>query len=188
MIPPLVALGASVLPSVWNWITGEKAPTTITAISNAVAEVAGTHDPEAAQEALRDPVKVKELQIRLAEITVAAEEQRRRAVIDELKAEIADTANARDATLKLVQAGTNMSWAPAVISTVITVGFFVITTILLYAPPGMDERVATLLNVMLGVLSGGFVQVTSYWLGSSAGSKRNGESIRAVAESVATKR
>lgn len=188
MIPPLVALGASVLPSVWNWVTGERAPNTIVAVSNAVAEIAGTDDPEAAAEALRNPEKITELRVRLAEITAEAEKERRQATIDELKAEMADTANAREAALKLVQAGSGMSWAPAVISTVITIGFFVVTTILLYAPPGMDERVATLLNVMLGVLSGGFVQVTSYWLGSSAGSKRNGESIRAVAESVAAKR
>lgn len=74
------------------------------------------------------------------------------------------------------------SRAAAIISLVIVVGFFGVLMTLLAVERVWDERATTLINVVLGALTAGFVQVVNYWLGSSAGSKRSGDAVRAIAE------
>lgn len=40
--------------------------------------------------------------------------------------------------------------------------------------------------ILFGALSAAFSQVVSYWLGSSAGSARSGDAIRAIAQQATT--
>ncbi|MGI4776974.1 MAG: hypothetical protein ACRYGA_02455 [Janthinobacterium lividum] len=95
---------------------------------------------------------------------------------------MADTQNARQQTVELARENASIAWAAPVISTVIVAGFFACIAMLFLFPREWDERTSNLLNVLFGALIPGFVQVTTYWLGSSAGSKRAGDAVRRIAE------
>lgn len=95
-----------------------------------------------------------------------------------------DIQSARQQTVALAQAASNIAWAAPVISTVIILGFFACVALLFIVDRTWDERTANLLNVLFGALIPGFAQVCNYWLGSSAGSKRAGDSVRKIAESA----
>lgn len=112
-----------------------------------------------------------EMQVEMARIDQAAE-----------SAFLADTDSARRQTVALAQADSRIAWAPVVISTIITLGFFVCVFLLFVSDREWDERRANLLNTLFGGLLLGFGQVCNYWLGSSAGSKRAGDSVRKIAE------
>lgn len=97
-------------------------------------------------------------------------------------ANLQDTQSARQQTVALAQAGSGIAWAPVVISAIITLGFFVCVFLLFIFEREWTERQAGLLNTLFGALILGFGQVCNYWLGSSAGSKRAGDSVRKIAE------
>lgn len=112
-----------------------------------------------------------EMQVEMARIDQASE-----------AAFLADTDSARKQTVALAQAGSGIAWAPAVISALIIGGFFTCVYMLFLVERNWDERTANLLNVLFGALTVSFTQVANYWLGSSAGSKRAGDSLRKIAE------
>lgn len=97
-------------------------------------------------------------------------------------AALADTANARSQTVDLAKAESPLAWGAAIISTLIVVGFFTAVYLLFIVDRDWNERTANLLNVLFGALTVSFTQVANYWLGSSAGSKRAGDSVRKIAE------
>ncbi|WP_424140864.1 hypothetical protein [Roseomonas chloroacetimidivorans] len=167
---PLVAIGASLLPSLIDLIAGDKAGKVAGAVADTVRQVAGTDDPVGAAAALADPAKAAELRVRLAEIALQTRQ-----------AELADIANARAQTVSLAQTGSGIAWAAPVISVVIVAGFFGCVAMLFMVQRTWDERTANLLNVLFGALIPGFAQVANYWLGSSAGSKRQGDAVREIA-------
>ncbi|MDN4590253.1 hypothetical protein DBA29_17320 [Xenophilus aerolatus] len=123
--------------------------------------------------------------LREAENTFKLEMERIDAQRDQ--ASLADAQNARQQTVALAQAGSNIAWAPVVISTIITLGFFACVVLLFVIDRAWDERQANLLNTLFGGLLLGFGQVCNYWLGSSAGSKRSGDAVRKLAEIRAAK-
>lgn len=98
------------------------------------------------------------------------------------QASLQDVQSARQQTVALAQAGSGISWAPVVISAIITVGFFICVFLLFVIDREWSERQAGLLNTLFGGLLLGFGQVCNYWLGSSAGSKRSGDAVRKLAE------
>lgn len=98
------------------------------------------------------------------------------------QAGLQDVQSARQQTVALAQAGSSIGWAPVVISTIITLGFFTCVVLLFVIDRAWDERQANLLNTLFGGLLLGFGQVCNYWLGSSAGSKRSGDAVRKLAE------
>lgn len=102
------------------------------------------------------------------------------------EAELADIANARNQTIVLAQAGSKIAWGAPVVSVIITLGFFGVMFMLLFVRTEMPTNVFALLNILLGVLAALFTQVGNYWLGSSAGSRRNADAIRAVAQQAVT--
>lgn len=111
------------------------------------------------------------------------------AKIDEARdaAALQDTQSARQQTVALAQASSSIAWAPVVISAIIVAGFFACVALLFIVQRTWDERTANLLNVLFGALIPGFAQVCNYWLGSSAGSRRAGDSVRKIAEQAGAK-
>lgn len=59
-------------------------------------------------------------------------------------------------------------------------GFMVMVLVLHPLPAGSDT---TLLNVLVGTATAGFMLVLNYWLGSSASSSRKDKTISAIATS-----
>jgi lysozyme family protein/peptidoglycan hydrolase-like protein with peptidoglycan-binding domain len=83
---PLIALAVGVLPEILKAVVGDKAGTVAGAVTQAVAQIAHTTDPEKARENLNaDPAAVAELQLKLAEIAAAQDEKRQQAQLALLK-------------------------------------------------------------------------------------------------------
>lgn len=127
--------------------------------------------PEAVSKAIADdPTGAS---IKLAEIEAETKRQ---------DAYLADLANARGTTVSLAQAGSKIAWGAPVVSLVISLGFFTVMFMLFFVRSEMPQSVFQLLSILFGVLATLFTQVGNYWLGSSEGSRRNADTIRAVAQ------
>lgn len=97
------------------------------------------------------------------------------------KAYLADTQNARQQTIDLAKAGSSIAWGAPLISALIVGGYFLCIFMLFAKGEDMPLNLFQLVNVMFGGLSIAFGQVCNYWLGSSAGSKKSGDAVRAIA-------
>lgn len=163
----------SVLLEVAPWLAGlvaEGRGKEIVTIGAKVAkEVFGTSEPGEIASAIKDPHQLEAFRVRLEQETA------------QLQAQLADVQDARHQTVSLAQTGSSIAWAPVIVSTLVVVGFLGLTFGLLFKSIP-DSQVAM---VLYGALSAGFTQVLNYWLGSSVGSKRSGDAVRAIAESVA---
>lgn len=120
-------------------------------------------DPEAITKALADPdtlLKLKQLESderqRLLEWQTA-----------QLNAELENIKSAREREVALAQAGHGASWATSIVSTIITIGFFVMLGVVLR---GGTKELGDAGLMLLGTLAAGFTAVINYYLGSSSGS------------------
>ena len=104
----------------------------------------------------------------------------------ELQARLADVQDARKTQLALVENGSPLAWSTAIISILITFLFAAVVLLMLVKPVEFTPLQTSLLNIMLGGLVVQFAQVVNYYLGSSAGSARNGDAMRALAQQQAT--
>jgi hypothetical protein len=173
---PLIPLALSLVPSLAKWFGGDTAGEVATRAASVVQAVTGSDDPQQAAVVISDPAKAAELRIALAKIEADAEQAARASLL-------ADVAGARSQTVALAQTGSPMAWAAPAISCVVVAGFLSCTLAMLFIERIWDERTAGLLNTLYGALILGFGQVTNYWLGSSAGSKRAGDAVREIAVS-----
>jgi protein-S-isoprenylcysteine O-methyltransferase Ste14 len=90
----------------------------------------------------------------------------------------------RSASVPLVQATASVGWGAAVVSIIVSLGFFGIMFGLFFVRSEMPQSVFQLLSVMMGILATAFGSVVQYWTGSSDSSRRNGDAIREVARSA----
>jgi hypothetical protein len=97
------------------------------------------------------------------------------------KAYLADTQNARQQTIDLAKEGSAIAWGAPIVSTLIVLGYFACIWLLFGRGQDMPTNIFQLVNVMFGGLSLAFGQVCNYWLGSSSGSKKSGDAVRAIA-------
>lgn len=164
------------LPALGGLFGGPLGSTLGGIVGSAVAKTLGV--PET-PEAVREAVDANPSAASIALAKIEAEAKR-------TEAEFADLANARGQTIALAQAGSSIAWGAPVISLVTTIGFFTVLGLLFFAGAEMSDRTFSLINILLGVLAAQFAQVGSYWLGSSEGSKRNGDALRAVAAQTVT--
>ena len=131
----------------------------------ALRDLFGSTDPAAVQQQLdTDPAKTTALQARLD-----AETER-------LKARLADTENARAATVSLAAAQSPMAWGSPVVSGIV-VGAFAIVSIVVFGRYGVESAVGQLIA---GALIAKFGTVVDFWLGSSRGSSDRADQITAM--------
>lgn len=98
-----------------------------------------------------------------------------------------DTKSARQQTVDLARESSAIAWGAPVISTLIVSGYFFCIYQLFVMKADMRDNVFQLLVGMFGALSLAFGQVCSYWLGSSAGSKKSGDAIRKIAAQASSR-
>lgn len=121
--------------------------------------------PEAIAGALQDPATL----VKLKELEAAQQERLLDWQAKQLSAELENTKDARGMAVQLTQAGSGMgTLAPAVVSVIIVLGFFVMLWVMISKVVSTSE--ATLL--MLGALGSAFGAVVNFYLGSSLGSLR----------------
>ncbi len=172
----LIPLAISLAPELVNWLFGPAAEQTTAAVAKAVQSVTGTTDLAAQQAVIeRDPQVAANLRVQLAQIAAVAAASARKADLDTLQAQLADTASARAQTLGLAQSKSPIAWGAPVVSVVVLATFGVVMGLaLVRAIPAGSE---TIINMLLGSLAAMASSVVSYWVGSSAGSARKDERI-----------
>ncbi len=170
-MPPIIGLLLQYAPDLVGMFAGDKAGTAAGRVADAAKVIFGTDDPKAAQAQIEaDP--------KLAEVFV----EQSRTALEVFRLEIQDIQGARAQTLALNQSGSAMAWGAPAVSILVTLMFAGALYIVLAQPLSLDERQATVANILLGVLGASMTQVINYWLGSSSGSKRSGDAVRTIAE------
>lgn len=106
------------------------------------------------------------------------------ALESEYQLEIQDRTNARQQTVDLAKAGSEIAWAAPVVSIIATVGFFA-TAWLALKGHAMETPNGSLI---MGAMIAGYSTVLNYWLGSSSSSRRNMDTIRTIATAAAPPR
>ena len=172
-MPPIIGLLLQYAPDLIGLFAGEKAGAAVGKVTDAAKVVFGTDDASATQAKIAADPKLAE----------AFAEQARQAT-EQLRLQIEDVQDARRQTVALAQQGSAIAWGPVVLSVVVTLGFVATVWLVMMRPIPMDERQAAIANILAGALTAAFVQVCNYWLGSSAGSKRSGDAVRAIAEAT----
>lgn len=174
--PALASALVKELPSVASWLFGEKTGKAVETVTGIARDVLGVDDPAAIEAALaRDPAKALEFK----RLVLEAEGQARQQALDELTARLHDVQSARSQTVELAKSGSSLAWGAAIISIMITVGFFVMLYLVIRRE--IPDSSMTLANIMLGSLGTSFTAVVSYWVGSSAGSAAKDGALRQIA-------
>jgi hypothetical protein len=189
----LIPLVLTVAPTIAKWLFGAGGEQVTQQIVQTVASVTGVTNPhtDAGAEAVRSvlqsrPELAMQLQVELAKIAAEreaeadrADEAARKAELEALAQGFADTANARQQTVALAQAGSSIAWGAPVVSSLVLVTFAAVMTLALTRslPAGSE----TILNMLLGSLAAMATSVVSYWVGSSAGSVRKDEHLARLA-------
>lgn len=129
--------------------------------------------PEAVHEAVttQDPEVVK-AKLAAADVEMNAE-------VEKHKADLADVQDAREKNFELVKAGSSISYAPAIVSAIILIGFGVLSFIAM--KPDLTGVRTDVTLFLLGAWSGYAGAVVTYWLGSSAGSTDKSAQIERMA-------
>lgn len=112
--------------------------------------------------------------------------QNQDALSSALEARLKDVQDARATMVHLVDTGSVAQYGAPVVSIMVVALFATVVVVFTVKPVALSDVQSTLLNIIIGILGGGFTQVLNYWLGSSAGSARSADTIRNIATSAAT--
>lgn len=166
-----VGIAVQLVPGLTRWIAGDDGAT-VSRIVSVVQNATGSSNGAAQAAAVGDPEVAGNLALQLAQIVAEREAAHEAATLETFKAGLGDVMGARQQTLSLAALGNKMAWAAPVVSVVVTVGFFVVFGVLIYAPNQADPGRAAVLNILVGALTSGYLTVLAFWLGSSAESAR----------------
>lgn len=133
--------------------------------------------PEAVHDAVTtgDPDVIK-AKLASADVEMNAE-------VEKHKADLADVADARSTNLELMKAGSKISYAPAIVSAIVLLGFMILSFIAM--KPDLTGVRTDVTLFLLGAWSGYAGAVVTYWLGSSAGSTEKSSQIERMVASAA---
>ena len=173
-----LGLAVQLVPQLTRWLAGDGGET-VAKVINVVEQATGTSNGAAQIAAVSDPVVASELGLQLAQIAADREAAHDAATNDRLVAVLGDIADARAQTVALAGKGSWIAWGSPVVSIIMAVGFFTALLTMILAPPKSDPGTAAMLYILIGALSAGFTQVTSFWVGSSLGSSRKTDLLAA---------
>lgn len=172
----LLGLALNLVPTLAQWIGGDKAGQVATQVASAAKAVFGSDSPDAVEKAIAtDPNLALQFKLAVANI----EDRERQRTHDELIARMQDTQSARDQTVKLAQMGSPLAWGAAIVSFIVTAAFAVVAWLVFNeAIPAQNREMALYL---VGQLSGFVGTCIAYWVGSSAGSASKDHTIKKLA-------
>jgi hypothetical protein len=116
---------------------------------------------------------------------LSAADAKMQAEVERHKADLADVQDARASSVALIKAGSSLGWAPAIVSTVVLLGFLVLSFIAM--KPELTGVRTDVTLFLLGAWSGYAGAVVTYWLGSSAGSSEKSNQLAALAGATTPK-
>lgn len=179
----LIPLLASLAPGLIRWATGSDTAGAVSAqVIQAVQTATGTSTVEAAAAAaagLSSDDRMK-LAVQLAQIQAQAEQAARQAELDDLKAHLADVADARARDVALRQGGRHNVRADVMVGLAI-LGIMAALWFLRSSGVPMDSALAGSVMGLVGVLSGCFKDAFTFEFGSSRGSADKTEALARAA-------
>jgi hypothetical protein len=119
--------------------------------------------------------------IKLFELQQQGEFKQLDAELEKERLAIQDVASARQREAQMAVSG-KRDYAPAVLAISLTVGFFVLLTLLVFVD--VDKEAMTLLEIMLGCLGTAFIQIISYYFGSSSSSRKKDDVISKLKNNI----
>lgn len=174
LVEILGRFGAPVLAAVIGGPAGAAASAAVGALAGALGTPA---TPSAVQEALaaKDPEEARAL---IKEI----EERDAKAMLEEMRVEIEDRANARAMQMAMTENGHWTASMPAVLTIILAIMFSAALGFLFLK--GIPESQLALL--LVGALISEFRGALGFFFGTTAGSKRSGDTVRAIASQGAS--
>ena len=161
----LLPLLGHIAPELLGLAFGGSAEAVATKVEAALRDIFGTVDPDKVQAvAQADPSKVDALKARLDADT------------EQLKAQIADIADARATMTGLATASSPLAWGSPVISAIVVASFGVVG-VFVFLRYGVDSAVGQLIA---GALIAKFGTVVDFWLGSSSGASERANQMTAL--------
>jgi len=112
--------------------------------------------------------------IKLFELQQQGEFKQLDAELEKERLAIQDVSSARQREAQMAVAG-QRDWIPAILAILLTVGFFGLLTLFVFV--NIDSEAMTLLEIMLGCLGTAFIQIISYYFGSSSSSRKKDNAI-----------
>ena len=183
MFALLIPLVLQLAPQLAGLIFGPKGADATSKVANVVQTVVGAvadlHAPGGVATAVShiqsNPDAQSDLAAKLADLHLQLQKEQdaeaeafRQSALDELKAQLADTASARDMATNLAQAHSGLAYGSMVVSVVIVLAFGATTwAVLANHLSATDGQFG---SVLIGTLAAMATQVANYWLGSSMGS------------------
>lgn len=161
LIPALLGLVTQLAPSLLGLFAGPKAADVATKVIAVAQDLTGTTSQDAAHAALvADPAKAEALRAQLAQIA-----------LDQLTAETADRASARNREITL------KDHTPALLAITVTLGFFGLLGTMAFYP--LQSGNAQVLNIMIGALGSAWMSVLGYYFGASSPTQGQGVALKA---------
>lgn len=162
--------GSAAIPGVGTALGGSIGGALGKAASQAIGAALGVPaEPEAiAQAVAANPA---DAQIKLAQIEAEAQQR---------IAELQDVANARQMLISLEQEHSASGKAPAILSGVALIGFFVVVGVLFFIRQEIPASVLSLLSLVVGAQVAGYGQVLNFWFGSTRGSQKKDAQIAGI--------
>ena len=165
LILSLLPLLGRIAPELLGLAFGGSAEAVANKVESALRDVFGTLDPDQVQAAAQaDPSKAEALKARLDADT------------EQLKAQLADVADARAALIGLATTGSPMAWGSPVISAIVVAAFGIVG-VFVFLRYGVDSAVGQLIA---GALIAKFGTVVDFWLGSSSGASERANQLTAL--------
>jgi len=197
LIPLLGVLGPqllSLVPDLAKWLAGDKAGDVAAQAIQVAQAVTGTTDPVAAAGVIAGmtPEQRMELQVRLAEITQKAEADQRRTELEQVKAELENTADARRTMVELNKTNSNLAWMPAYQTIAVGVAFIgslmFLFAMQFFGLGDLKSGMREILVMLLGILAGEFRGACQFWIGGSrAGSQAASAAVSQAVSSIPTR-
>jgi soluble lytic murein transglycosylase-like protein len=198
---PLVVLASQVFPSILDVIIGARSKAVETAVESAVAQVTGSNSAQEVDAKLKaDPELATKLRIELARIAsderkqildaqiaqltlnLNAEADKRKTELNQRDKDLQNTGGARQMLGDLIQNRSSVAYVPALLSVIVTVGFFAILGIFVFMkssletpiipefPPAMQPLVKTLnadqISALVSPRSDFIIQIINICIGS----------------------
>jgi hypothetical protein len=199
MFAALIPLVLSLAPQLAGMIFGSNGAAATAKVAGVVQTVVGTiadlSSPGGAAAAVAhlqaNQQASDELAAKLADLHVQMQKQQdaesdalRRDALDELKARLSDTGNARDMATELAKAHSGLAYGGVLVSVVIVAAFgwttYAVLTSHLSASDGQFG------SILVGTLAAMATQVANYWLGSSLGSSTKNALLANAQNNLAT--
>lgn len=169
---PLLGIALNLVPTLAQWIGGDKAGNVASQVADVAKQVLGTSEPDAVSKAIAtDPNLALQFKLALANI----EDKERQRSHDELLARIKDVQDARARDVAIVQSN-GRNWRADILAA-LSVGALCLCVWLVADNMNLPERAVNAIMFVAGVFAAAVRDVYNFEFGSNRSSKDKDQTI-----------